>query len=60
MAEIANKNKSILVTTKKDVVRIPKNFRSLVKTIDGFIELDDEKLLLEILSNLIENKINQQ
>ena len=27
--------------------------------IDGFIELDDEKLLLEILSNLIENKINQ-
>ena len=24
-----------------------------------FIELDDEKLLLEILSNLIENKINQ-
>ena len=59
MAEIANKNKSILVTTKKDIVRIPKNFRSLVKTIDGFIELDDEKLLLEILSNLIENKINQ-
>jgi tetraacyldisaccharide-1-P 4'-kinase len=59
LAEIANKNKSILVTTKKDMVRIPKNFRSLVKTIDGFIELDDEKLLLEILSNLIENKINQ-
>ena len=41
------------------MVRIPKNFRSLVKTIDGFIELDDEKLLLEILTNLIENKINQ-
>ena len=59
LAEIANKNKSILVTTKKDMVRIPKNFRSLVKTIDGFIEFDDEKLLLEILSNLIENKINQ-
>ena len=59
LAEIANKNKSILVTTKKDMVRIPKNYRSLVKTIDGFIELDDEKLLLEILSNLIENKINQ-
>jgi len=59
LAEIANKNKSILVTTKKDIVRIPKNFRSLVKTIDGFIELDDEKLLLEILTNLIENKINQ-
>lgn len=58
LAEIANKNKSILVTTKKDFVRIPKSFRSLVKAIDGFIELDDEKLLLEILSNIIENKIN--
>ena len=58
LAEIANKSKSILVTTKKDMVRIPKNFRSLVKTLDGFIQLDDEKLLLEILTNLIENKIN--
>ena len=58
LAEIANKNKSILVTTKKDIVRIPKNFRSLVKTIDGFIQLEDENLLLEILTNLIENKIN--
>ena len=59
LAEIANKNKSILVTTKKDMVRIPKNFRSLVKTIDGFIQLNDEELLFEILTNLIENKINQ-
>ncbi len=58
LAEIANKNNSILVSTKKDVVRVPKSFRSLVRTIDGFIQLDDEKLLLEILSNLIENKIN--
>ena len=57
LAEIANKHKSILVTTKKDIVRIPKSFRSLVKTIDGFIHFDDEKLLLEILTNLIENKI---
>ena len=57
LAEIANKNKSILATTKKDMVRIPKSFRSLVKTIDGYIQLDDEKLLLEILSNLIENKL---
>ena len=58
LAEIANKHKSILVTTKKDIVRIPKSFRSLVKTIDGFIHFDDEKLLLEILTNLIENKID--
>ena len=58
LAETANKNKSILVTTKKDMVRIPKAFRSLVRTIDGFIQFDDEKLLLEILTNLVENKIN--
>ena len=58
LAEIANKNNSMLVTTKKDFVRIPKSYRSLVRTIDGFIQLDDEKLLLEILSNLVENKIN--
>ena len=58
LAEIANKHKSILVTTKKDIVRIPKSFRSLVKTIDGFIHFDDEKLLLEILTNLVENKID--
>ena len=58
LAEIANKNKSILITTKKDIVRIPKSFRSLVKTIDGFIQFDDEKLLLEILTNLIENRLS--
>ena len=58
LAEIANKHQSILVTTKKDIVRIPKSFRSLVKTVDGFIQFDDEKLLLEILTNLIENKID--
>ena len=30
LAEIANKTKSILVSTKKDYVRVPKSFRSLV------------------------------
>ena len=57
LAEMANKTKSILVTTKKDYVRIPKSFRSLVNTLEGEIEFEDEKLLLEILSNIIENKI---
>ena len=58
LAETANMTKSILVTTKKDFVRIPKSYRSLVSTLDGEIEFEDEKLLVEILSNLIENKIN--
>jgi len=59
LAETANITKSILVTTKKDFVRIPKSYRSLVSTLDGEIEFEDERLLVEILSNLLENKINE-
>ncbi len=58
LAEIANKTKSILVTTKKDYIRIPKSFHSLVNTLEGEIHFEDERLLLEILSNLLENKLN--
>ena len=58
LAEIANLTKSVLVTTKKDFVRIPKPYRSLVSTLDGAIEFEDEGLLVEILTNLLENKIN--
>ncbi len=58
LAETANITKSILVTTKKDFVRIPKSYRSLVSALDGEIEFEDERLLIEILSNLLENKIN--
>ena len=58
LAEMANKTKSILVTTKKDHVRIPKTFRPLVNALEGEIEFKDEKLMLEIISNVIENKIN--
>ena len=58
LAETANLTKSILVTTKKDFVRIPKSYRSLVTTLNGEIEFEDENLLIEILSNLLENKIN--
>ncbi len=58
LAETANLTKSILVTTKKDFVRIPKSYRSLVSTLDGQIEFEDEALIVEILGNLLENKIN--
>ena len=57
LAEIANKNQSILVTTKKDFVRIPKNYRTLINTLDGEIVFENEELIVEILSNVIENKI---
>ena len=59
LAEMANITKSILVTTKKDYVRIPKSYRSLVSTLNGEIIFEDENLLIEILSNLLENKINE-
>ena len=57
LAEIANKTNSILVSTKKDSVRIPKLYRSLVNTLEGEIVFENENLLVEILSNVIENKI---
>lgn len=59
LAEQANISKSILVTTKKDYVRIPKSYRSLISTLDGEIEFEEESLLIEILSNLLENKITE-
>ena len=58
LAEMANKTQSILVTTKKDYVRIPKSYRSLINTLEGEIAFEDEKLFLKILCNVVENKIN--
>ena len=55
LAESANKTKSILVTTRKDFVRIPKSYRSLINTLDGEIAFENEELFFEILSNIIEN-----
>ena len=55
LAESSNKTKSILVTTRKDFVRIPKSYRSLINTLDGEIVFENEELLFEILSNVIEN-----
>ena len=55
LAEIANKAKSILVTTKKDFVRIPKLYRPMIHTLDGEIVFEKEKLLTELLSSILEN-----
>ena len=57
LAESANKTKSILVTTRKDFVRIPKTYRSLINTLDGEIVFENEELLTEIITNVIENNI---
>ena len=60
LAEIANKTKSILVSTQKDFVRIPKSYRSLINTLDGEIIFDNEDLIKEILSNVIENHLQNE
>ncbi|MEC7745116.1 MAG: tetraacyldisaccharide 4'-kinase, partial [Pseudomonadota bacterium] len=57
LAEIANKTQSILVSTQKDFVRIPKSYHALVNTLEGEIVFDNEELLLEILSNVVENHL---
>ena len=60
LAEIANITQSILVSTQKDFVRIPKSYRSLVNTLEGEIVFDNEDLVKEILSNVIENHLQNE
>ena len=60
LAEMANKTKSILVSTKKDFVRIPKSYRSLVNTLEGEIVFENEDLIKEILTNVIENHLQNE
>ncbi len=60
LAEIANKTKSILVSTQKDFVRIPKSYRSLVNTLEGEIFFENEELIKEILTNVIENHFENE
>ena len=55
LVEIANKTKSILVTTRKDFVRIPKPYRSLINTLDGEIMFEKEDIITDLLSNVLEN-----
>jgi len=60
LAEIANKTQSILVSTQKDFVRIPKSYRSLINTLDGEIVFQNQNLIKEILSNVIENHLQNE
>ena len=60
LVEIANKTQSILVSTQKDFIRIPKSYRSLVNTLEGEIVFENEDLIKEILSNVIENHLHNE
>ncbi len=55
LIEVANNNKSILVTTKKDLVRIPENYQPIIHKLEGEIVLEREDLIKNILVNIIEN-----
>ena len=57
LAETANKTNSILVSTQKDFVRIPKSYRALINTLEGEIVFENEDLLKEIIINVIENHL---
>jgi len=60
LAETANKTQSILVSTQKDFVRVPKSYRSLVNTLDGEIVFENKNLIQEILTNVIENHLENE
>ena len=60
LAEMANKTESILVTTKKDFVRIPKTYRPLINTLDGEIIFEREDIITELLSSMLENHFIEQ
>jgi len=60
LAEKANKTKSILVTTKKDFVRIPKSYRPLINTLDGEIVFEKEEKLTKHLASVLENYFIKQ
>lgn len=57
LAEIANKTKSILVTTRKDFVRVPHSYQPIINALDGEIVFEKESVIKELLSNVIENYI---
>ena len=61
--DMANENSDIdlaIVSTKKDFVRIPKSYRSLVNTLEGEIVFENEDLIKEILTNVIENHLQNE
>ena len=52
---MANNTKSILVTTMKDFVRIPKSYRPLINTLEGEIVFENEEKFIEMLSDVLED-----
>ena len=57
LVEIANNNQSMLVTTKKDFVRIPLSYKKIVHKLDGEIIIKNEDKFKQILTNVLEKII---
>lgn len=53
MLNLANKNNANLVTTKKDWIRLKKEFQNQIKYFDIDIEFEDKKYLEKKLKNLV-------
>ncbi len=47
---------SILVTTAKDMVKIPKEFQKRIFKVEGVFEFDQEEMLFELLKGMFENE----
>ncbi len=47
------KKRAALITTEKDIIRVPKQFREHVKTLPITLEFDEEDKLVEFLRNTI-------
>ena len=57
LVETANNNQSILVTTTKDFLRIPKNYQTIIHKLEGEIILEQEGVLKEVLTNVLDRLI---
>ena len=53
-------NIKTIVTTKKDFIRIPENYRTIVHKLEGEIIINDVEVLKELLESLLENFIFQK
>ena len=51
--EVAKKNNALVVTTKKDFVKIPKSFKKVIYPIDIKLHLFNKKELLLVLKSLV-------
>ena len=53
LLELANNHDAFLITTEKDHIRIPKNFQKSIHFIEGYITIEEEQILKELILSKI-------